>query len=139
MVAGKKLGSGISRKVYDFLPNPKWVIKFEDSKRWFQNVIEWEVWNYVMSEKQLSRWFAPCISISNYGTILVQRRVSPLTKERAPLEMPDFFGDFQLNNYGILEGRVVACDYGLSPVLLTTHGTPKLKTVPQWVADDDDE
>lgn len=129
---GAYLGSGVARTVFEYGDDKSRVIKFETGDPSYQNPIEWELWRYVQKDSKLRKWFAPCYQISAYGAILIQARVRPLPKDKAPKKMPGFFCDFKYTNYGLYEGRVVCCDYGL-PALVFKHGfNLQMKTAKWW-------
>lgn len=107
---GEFLGRGVYRAVYVYRPNPKFVVKLEmTDAKWFANISEWQIWNEVKNTKW-AKWFAPCISISVNGTVLVQERTYEVKK--IPKRIPDFLGDTKLGNWGLFKGRPVMHDYG---------------------------
>lgn len=112
LFAGEKLGTGSARSVYAFRFDSKYVLKIEEPSGSFQNVKEWEIWNEVKENKELKKWFAPCLSISPCGMVLLQRRVMPAYPRDYPKKIPKPFGDLKHQNYGMMEGRFVCCDYG---------------------------
>lgn len=109
LMLGARLGSGIARSVYVFRPNPTLVVKIEEDAGSFQNIIEWTTWNEV-SDTKWAVWFAPCHHISPCGTALIQSRTHPLGTP--PDKIPNFFADLKPENWGMLDGRPVAHDYG---------------------------
>ena len=109
---GNKLGSGMSREVFEFGPDPSLVVKFETSGGCFQNVLEWETWLRVKDTKA-AKWFAPCVRVSEDGKVLLMQRTNPFGWDARPNRMPRFFTDLKISNYGILNGQVVAHDYGV--------------------------
>jgi hypothetical protein len=115
---GKHLGSGATRDVYEFAPEPdKWVLKVEkdaddnDGKDWMQNVQEWLFWENCPKAKR--RWLAPCRLLSRSGKYLLQRRATPITKRQRPTHLPAFISDIKDGNLGVVDGKVVMVDYGL--------------------------
>lgn len=108
---GEKLGGGVYRDVFELTINPQMVLKVEpqDTKE-FCNVQEWTLWNEVKNDPELSRWFAPCIQISDCGSILIQARTRPLRK--LPEFVPNIMTDVKLDNMGLYKGRPVFHDYG---------------------------
>ena len=66
LLCHQKLGNGISRNVFVYRLDPTLVIKHEYGAG-FQNALEWEIWSAVRDDKKLSKWFAPCVSISGMG------------------------------------------------------------------------
>lgn len=113
VVRGDKLGEGVARKVYAVLLNDSLVIKVESASRSFQNVAEWEVWDWVKSDTSLARWFAPCRNISACGLYLIQDRCEPIRDSERPKTLPAFLCDLKRENFGLLNGKVVCCDYGM--------------------------
>ena len=108
---GDKLGNGISRNVYVWLPNPKYVVKVEDRGGYFQNTGEWELWG--RASGKLKKWLAPCKSISGCGIFLIQKRTYPTHEKLLPKKVPSILTDLKEENFGHLEnGRLVCHDYG---------------------------
>lgn len=114
-VCGDFLGSGIGRNVFICAVNPGYVVKVETGTASFQNAVEWEFWEE-MKDKPIGRkWLAPCYRISPCGLILIQRKTSPIpTGYKLPKKVPLFLGDMKTQNYGLLDGKLVAHDYGRS-------------------------
>lgn len=108
---GAQIGAGCYRQVYEFLPDPSLVVKFEiaDSKQ-FCNVSEWLIWQEIEFHPELHRWFAPCVSISPNGSVLLQKRTDPLA--RLPRKIPNLLADTKRDNWGKYRGRPVMHDYG---------------------------
>lgn len=88
------------------------VIKVENCDERFQNVMEWETWNSCKDIKGLSKWLAPCYAISHSGTFLIMERTLDLRLEEMPKLLPQFIDDRKIENLGMLNGQVVARDYG---------------------------
>lgn len=123
LIAGNRIGYGITRDVYECVLDHEFVVKCErngGSTVRFQNANEWSFWKQVEHRRWAARWFAPCESISYAGLWLVQKRTQPIGLEqirrRLP-KVPAFFTDLKAENWGMLAGRVVCHDYGL---MLTT-------------------
>lgn len=115
LMAGKWLGGGIGRGVYVLGTDPSMVVKIETASHSFQNVAEWAIWDVVNAAKPLVRkWFAPCHYISPCGMILIQARTRPMDKSQFPKRMPAYFTDLKYQNFGMLDGHIVAHDYGYS-------------------------
>jgi hypothetical protein len=132
-MCGERLGGGMSRDVYECKLDPSLVIKFETGNGVFQNIMEWEVWKEVEHAPEYSKWFAPCVSISGTGIVLLQKRTKPLKESRYPKEMPAFLGDFKHTNYGMYKGHLVAHDYGRTRLM--TAGLTKRMIAANWVHD----
>lgn len=107
---GDLIGQGSERSVYEFRLNKDLVIKIDTGGN-FANVSEWDVWNNVKEDKQLAAFLAPCRNISSCGRILLQEKTKPVTLKDVPLEIPDFFSDVKIQNWGWLNKRVVCHDY----------------------------
>jgi len=107
---GDQIGKGTERLVYEFRLNKDLVIKIDTGGN-FANVSEWDVWNNVKDDKVLSQFLAPCRNISSCGRILLQERTKPVILNDVPLEIPDFFSDVKIQNWGWLNKRVVCHDY----------------------------
>ena len=116
MVCGDRIGDGVGRQVYIYDPDPEWVLKFETPACSFQNVKEWDVWCAVEHTK-LAKWFAPVRRISSNGSIIMQRRTSPMRPDEYPTKVPWFFTDMKRENWGQIDGQPVCHDYGLHLML----------------------
>lgn len=128
---GKKLGSGMSRDVYEFTFNRDYVVKVENSSGSFQNIIEWEIWNNVQYMPSVSKWFAPCVNISPCGVFLIQRKVIQQDPKKYPKKVPYFFKDTKYENFGTVDGKLVCCDYGT--FLREDHfNTKRMKNADWW-------
>lgn len=113
MIFGKFMGEGSSRIVFEYLPDPKYVIKIEKGD-WHANVTEHLIWQSVIGTKW-EKWFAPVKSITPNGSILIQRKCQPLLE--APKQLPNFFDDLRMENLGMHKGQVVAIDYAMNKIL----------------------
>lgn len=129
IVCGNLIGEGMSRKVYELLLNPNYVIKIEDNAKSFQNVAEWEMWQWV-DGGPMAKWFAPCHMISNCGSMLIQSKVEPIRTNERPGKLPAFLCDFKRENFGMLKGKVVCCDYGTG--LSSIRNVPKGMKKVEW-------
>lgn len=107
---GAPLGQGKFRTVYAHALDRDLVIKVERQAGEFANVIEWDTWREADGEARA--WLAPCLAISPCGLVLVQCRVRPILPDDMPARLPDFINDTNISNFGWLNGKVVACDYG---------------------------
>lgn len=127
LLCGALLGEGAYRKVFECKVDPSLVVKVEtdEEHRSFANVAEHKNWSENELYKPVSDWLAPIIAISPCGLILLQKRVEPLRDSELPEKIPSFLTDTQRANFGLYEGRVVACDYQF----LITKISPRLKKV----------
>lgn len=126
-ICAESLGTGLSRLVFVYRPNPKWVVKIEE--KGFQNVIEQYVWDRV-HQTDFARWFAPIIDASPLGTVVLMERTSLPRPQDFPKRMPAFLTDFKRTNYGMLNGRLVCHDYGTN--LLIENGLTKRMRIADW-------
>ncbi len=135
-MVGKWLGGGIGRGVYVLGTDPSLAVKIETRSHSFQNISEWEVWNDLknMNNDSAHKWFAPCHYISPCGAVLIQSRTKPLDKSRFPDKMPSFFTDLKYQNFGMLNGRIVAHDYGYNR-FVHLGATARMR-VANWCDDD---
>lgn len=129
MLAGEKLGGGMSREVYACDVFPDCVVKVEERAGHFQNVIEWETWLRVR-DTPYAKWFAACRWISPNGSVLIMERTEKLRDSELPKRMPAFLGDFKPENYGRIGRRVVCHDYGTHSMLET--GMTKRTRAVRW-------
>lgn len=110
LVLGDFLGEGVNRRVFRCALNPAYVVKVSDRVHCWQNINEWETWWY--ASKLMAKWLAPCVAISPSGTYLVQRYCEPLREADLPKKLPRFLIDQKQENFGMLDGHLVARDYG---------------------------
>jgi hypothetical protein len=130
MCVGEKLGEGAHRKVFNWLPDSSLVVKFEVGCKSFANVIEWETWNRVKHVKVLRDWFCPCVSISDCGSILLQKKAKVVEDKDLPKFIPKFFTDLKKSNFGKFGNKIVCVDYGLH-TLMENGMTNKMKKA-EW-------
>lgn len=128
---GESVGFGMARNVFESKLNPSIVIKVENGKGSFQNIVEFETWNNVREygNAYFMKWFCPVLHISDCGRILVMAKAKKAT--RYPTNIPVFLTDTKKNNYGVHNGRFVCLDYGTN--LLWRHGlSPKMQKADWW-------
>lgn len=109
---GNKIGVGVAREVYTCKSDPSIVIKIEYPQESFQNILEWEFWEKFSHDKEIKKWLAPCIAISQAGTILVQKRIEPVRESELPEKVPGFLTDLKKENFGKIGRQLVCVDYG---------------------------
>jgi hypothetical protein len=126
VLCGDLIGKGSAREVYHARLNADYVVKIETRVRSFQNIAEHEIWSYVQGGP-LEKWFAPCLSISHAGTILLQRKVEPLRQHELPKKLPALLGDLKIENFGLLNGKLVCCDYGTGVFAIRTASQRMIK------------
>lgn len=128
-IFGELLGQGISRYVFEYKPDKKWVVKVDVSDR-NANVIEHNIWSEAQYGK-LAKYFAPCGEISRCGRIMLQRKCTDASYDLYPKSVPSFFTDLKYGNWGLLNGKVVCFDY--ASVLVTSMGENKMRKAQWWV------
>jgi hypothetical protein len=134
LMAGEKIGHGIGRDVYACKIDKTLVLKIERASHSFQNVAEWELWDQ-LRETQMSKWLAPCVNISENGTILLMKRTMPIIPgvTKLPASAPRFLNDFKYQNFGIFQKHVVCHDYGRHNAVAAGYLTiSKMKRVRFW-------
>jgi hypothetical protein len=110
-MCGDLIGYGIHRVVFEFKPDPTCVIKFENNPGRFANVREWEMWRDLQMTP-MKKWLAPCISISENGIWMVQKRTKPIPeKYKLPGKVPRWMTDIKAQNFGLYKGQLVCHDY----------------------------
>lgn len=110
LYCGKELNRGTTRIVYEFVPDSRYVVKIENSS--FNNIYEWTIYMDSNINEKIRSYFAECLWISKNGKILVQRKVKHKIRSNSyPKEIPHFFNDLKLTNYGWIGKRFVVCDY----------------------------
>lgn len=116
---GDYLGEGFRRITYSHVDDPTVVIKFLKNLKDDHNRIEFENWQKLKNTER-GKWLAPCVSLSDDGRYLIQRRVEVLDEMPEELVVPDWikvlgdysFGGNKSKHWGKYEGRVVLIDYG---------------------------
>lgn len=130
MILGDVLGAGEYRIVYEHLHRDDLVLKFEPNAHAFQNIAEWDFWNDNRGRKSVARWLAPCEFISPCGIILAMKRTTKPQHADYPKTVPEFLTDLKHKNFGMLDGKLVAHDYGLYHVT-----TPTKRVKADWWGD----
>lgn len=134
LITGAILGAGEFRIVYEHRHRDDLVLKFEPNSQSFQNIAEWDFWNDNKNNKRVARWLAPCEFISPCGIILAMKKTAKPELSDYPNTVPEFLTDLKRRNFGMLDGKLVAHDYGLYNVNTPTkrkkaswwdHPTPK--------------
>lgn len=129
ILVGTKIGSGCYRDVYRCKLDYSLVVKIEKEEGQFHNIKEWNIWEE-LKYCPLKKWFAPCISISNDGKILIQKKIEFGRKKDYPNKIPSFFTDVQPHNFGFIGKQLVCCDYG-STIITRNFNDKKLK-IADW-------
>lgn len=114
VLAGKRIGGGATRRVYELPHNPDMVLKLEFGEKSFCNVAEYDIWSEVKNTP-LAKYFAPVVDIDVWGGALLMKRTKPITEEifrRRVTKLPAFMCDLHWGNFGLIGSRVVCHDYG---------------------------
>lgn len=128
LLCGDLIGEGCSRKVFACALLPHAVVKVEESRGFFENVIEWTIWQQVYGTPA-ERWFAKCLWISPSGRILVMERTHPARLQELPERVPIWCSDLKRTNWGIADdtessGKWAVChDYGSMSSHVIAQGT----------------
>ena len=130
---GDLISRGLNRDVYVLKYNPKWVVKIQRTVH-FDNVVEYKIWDAVRFAPADSKWFAECLTISETGLVLIQRRIEHKSISEYPKKVPYYFTDFKIQNYGWVGDRFVCCDYANVLDMLTGKMTQKTRTAKWWEA-----
>lgn len=117
---GMKIAYGTFRRVYEFKPDPNYVIKVDYRKYngGSCNIMEYRNW-IELNHTPLGIWLAPCEGLYGEGEFLIQKKVTFKDKSKYPLEIPVCFQDVNTRNFGFIPNfvgekekeRVVAADY----------------------------
>lgn len=115
LFCGEYLGGGISRDVFVFNFDPKWVVKVENDDADGDNWAEWRVWQSVAFTIDGTKdWFADCGWICSTGRVMLQRRTKPLetkVEKHYPDKIPGWFTDIKEDNFGWIGKQLVCHDY----------------------------
>lgn len=128
LLCGRLIGEGAFRKVFECKIDPSLVVKVEDETDSFANIGEFQTWQDFQGYAPVGKWLAPCVSLSPYGRVLMQKRVEPLRKADLPEKVPAFLTDMKMDNFGMFEGRLVCCDYA---TIIVNPGT-RMKKAEWW-------
>lgn len=112
LLVGKQIGKGQYRSVFECKVDPTLVIKVEENVNdVFSNIMEYDAWKWFHMHPKIGKWLAPCVSISYGGSVLIQKRVEPLTG-KLPTKVPACLAfDMKRENWGVFNGHVVKLDY----------------------------
>lgn len=110
---GEKVGHGVSRDVYALKQDPEhYVVKLQRRDDSFDNIKEWLIWCEIGNAPAIAKWFAPLIVITTVGTVVVQERVKfDRLKKDYPEQVPIFFCDLKIENFGWKGNQLVCVDY----------------------------
>lgn len=127
IIGGNMIGMGASRSVYEVKGTDRWVLKVEIHSGMFTNACEWR--NFVNSKQTpFKDWLCPCLTISENGIILIQRRAKIThLNDDMPERIPSCFTDLKAENFGYIGDRFVCVDY---PYLITN--TSRMKKAKFW-------
>lgn len=130
LLCGKLLGEGMHRKVFECKIRKDLVVKVEvDAMRSFANVFEQQFWDSYSEVKEIKKWLAPCEFLSPDARVLLQAKCDKIPSNfKMPSEIPEFLTDLKLDNFGILDGRLVCVDYAIT----ISNPSTKLKEASWW-------
>lgn len=134
--AGKCLGHGHARSVYELAGTDSIVIKVERHPRdtSFSNISEWLNWWEVDGWEVFSKWLAPCLGLTDNGVFLLQERAVPVTKKaELPAEIPNLFLDRKIQNWGLINGEPKCVDYAHLNYLASYPSKLVMKRANWWV------
>tara|TARA_B110000503_G_scaffold108036_1_gene161522 strand:- start:213 stop:668 length:456 start_codon:yes stop_codon:yes gene_type:complete len=120
LLCGDFIGSGIARDVYVYAMNSNYVVKIDNSDDSGHNFNEYNVWTNVVNQPKYAKWFAPILWSSSDHRIIVQKKTKPITQ--LPKELPSFFTDLKLDNFGKIGSQFVCHDYAFTSDLLISKG-----------------
>jgi hypothetical protein len=127
-IVGKKIGSGCYRTVHANNIDETTVFKFEQFGT-HSNILEWETWEKHRWNPDIAKFLAPCVSISDCGRVLVQKKVAKARVEDLPEKIPEFITDLHIENWGWYNSSPVCIDYGI------LHGQSTELKKAEWIYD----
>lgn len=134
---GRKIGSGYSRDVYEWLPDTTKVLKVAREDNLFRgvaaNIAEFELWERVREGEfynNAKQWLAPVHLISNDGKAMLQSRTEPVRTCELPAKIPVWITDVKQNNVGWLDGKIVFHDYAMN--LIPENGLSNKTVKAYW-------
>ena len=112
-VIGKLIGKGRSRLVYEYLPDPDWVVKinkrnvnyFGEHAVHDANADEY-FWYNELKTIELHTWLAECKYVDG---LFLMRRADKL--DPGKYAVPMWFKDNNADNWGLVNNELVAIDY----------------------------
>ena len=129
MLCGKHLGDGVYRTVYEYNPDPRYVIKLERPAS-FCNLSEHMIWDEVEGLigdlAWVKKWFAPCKWISPNGRVLVMQKTYQKSID-VPKKVPEFLWDAKPDNFGWIGSNYVCHDYG--QIYNMMHYSKKMRNI----------
>ncbi len=134
-ILGKNLGNGETRKVYQCGFDRAVVVKVESPHKEhgivFDNVHEFTIWTNINKRMpEYAKYLAPCVRISGCGRLLIQKMTTPIAKNQLPKKIPYFLADTHINNWGMLNKRVVCHDYANTFIFTKLIRNKLIK--PEW-------
>lgn len=116
LLCGERIGGGAHRDVYECRIRKDLVVKVESGDyRYFANIFEQKFWADNQYDESVKKWLAPTEYLSPDGRILLQKKCDPLPSDyKLPEKLPAFLTDFKRKNFGLLNGKFVCLDYGIT-------------------------
>jgi hypothetical protein len=125
---GECIGTGDTRRVFNYALDDSMVIKYEPGPT-HNNSLEFNIWTDLMENNSpLKSWFAPARFLSPCGRFLWMSKTSKVLNW--PDSVPRALHDLHVGNFGMLGGRFVCHDYANLPLLSDPQGT-RMKSV-KW-------
>lgn len=132
LLCGKMIGHGCSREVYECKIDSNYVVKRQYVNPPSENIIEFEIWESYKYAGWHSQWLAECLFISKTGRILIQQKVEFKPKKKDyPKQVPYFFTDLTIYNFGFVNGQLKCCDYAASLSRMTGIMTHEMR-IARW-------
>lgn len=110
-ILGDFIGMGVSRAVFTYKPDPKYVIKIEIAN-FGANWLEYQNWRNYKDVKDVGKWLCPIYDISENGLYMIQTKAKHIQDiSKLPKKIPIFLGDIKSDNFGWIGKRLVCLDY----------------------------
>ena len=130
---GELIASGLNRDVYECKHDANWVVKIQKTTN-FDNVLEYKLWDAYYHAPEYKKWLAECLTITETGLVLYQRKVEHKSIEFYPDKVPCWFTDFKIQNFGWIGKNFVCCDYAGSFDRMTGIVPSRMRKAKWWVA-----
>lgn len=119
-VLGNYLGEGKTRIVYDYLPDPSYVVKLNKSETVDTNRLEYQTYLY-FKKYNLDYLLCPCQYKNDF--FLMKKAQKPVTGR---YNVPCYFSTKDYN-WGMIEDRLVRIDYAWNIILTATETYIKIE------------
>lgn len=121
-LVGERISNGSFRDVYECPLNNNWVTKVQIDPQGTSNMIEYFMWQDIQTHapKSVQKWFCPLIFLSPCGRLLIAQKCDTQNIKK-PTKVPHFLSDCRMENFGMLDGRLVVIDYDFTLINLIKH------------------